>query len=360
MGEDDRGQTSAATDGDGLAGDIWGDPEIELHDDGDADDEDDEDIIESPTTEQPSMLPRPNRSDEDGNPFVTIVDVSGIHHLPVVFCACEMAELHNDISYLRMGLFPTSFERIQTVFTLDVLKDFRLSKLECKTSAYQYYQKLRRLTCPAFPKAVLNRYRELRRLSREYRNIKLWKMFGRAHDEPEGHGSLTAATGTESAGQQDIDQGAMAIDEDLTPTDSYDGQRGKLASFCPACPQPGVNLPDDWEDDDRKYSHAAVRCDETLILYLRGLYTRVLTADGNFKADHLTPRNEADDVRLTEGEGFMTAQGPYTAHLKDATEHATRTQRVSFLFLSGKLAMRWGVVRHIRCPWFVMFGARGS
>ena len=24
---------------------------------------------------------------------------------------------------------------------------------------------------------------------------------------------------------------------------------GALAIFCPACPQPGVNLPDDWEKD---------------------------------------------------------------------------------------------------------------
>ena len=27
---------------------------------------------------------------------------------------------------------------------------------------------------------------------------------------------------------------------------------GDLAHFCPACPQPGVNIPADWEVDDRK------------------------------------------------------------------------------------------------------------
>ena len=67
------------------------------------------------------------------------------------------------------------------------------------------------------------------------------------------------------------------------------------------------------------------------MVYLRGLYTRVLTADGNFKADHLTPRNQVDDVRLTEGEGFMTAEGPYAVHLKDATENATKNKRVSLV-----------------------------
>ena len=254
-GDDGRGQASAPVGGDGLEGDLWGDVEIELDDGGDADDEDDEEIMELPSSEQPSMLPRPNRTDDDGNPFITIIDVSGIHHLPVLFCSCTTAELHLDISYLRMGLFPTSFERIQTVFTLDVLKDFRLSNLECKTSAYQYYQKLRRLTCPAFPKAVLNRYRELRRLSREYRNIKMWKMFGRAHDEPEGD---ITGTNTNSLGQEERCEERMDLDEDRQPPARYEVPRGTLASFCPACPQPSINLPDDWEDDEQRYTNAAV------------------------------------------------------------------------------------------------------
>lgn len=28
---------------------------------------------------------------------------------------------------------------------------------------------------------------------------------------------------------------------------------GDLAIFCPSCPQPGVNLPDNWKDDSRKF-----------------------------------------------------------------------------------------------------------
>ena len=227
---------------------MWGDPEVEIND-GDVDDEGDENIIEHPTKGQPRMLPRPPCFDEERNPFVTIVDVSGIHHLPVVFCSCDTAELHLDISYLRMGLFPASFEKIQTLFTINVLKDFRLSNLECKTSAYQYYQRLRRLTCPAFPNAVLNRYRELRRLSREYRNMKLWKIFGRAHDEPEGGG---AAGIVRDVAETERDWDLMVHDQELSGTEVGDVPRGKLASFCPACPQPGINLPDDWADDAQR------------------------------------------------------------------------------------------------------------
>src|SRR6266567_4781617 len=142
----------------GLEGDIWGDPELPLNAEEHSDDGDDDDeTMEAPSTEHPSTLPRPPHFDEDRNPFVTVIDVSGIHHLPVIQCSCEDVDVQIDVTFLKMGLF-----------TIDVLKDFRLSNLECKTSAYQYYHRLRRLTCPAFPKAVLNRYRELRRLSREY------------------------------------------------------------------------------------------------------------------------------------------------------------------------------------------------
>ena len=68
------------------------------------------------------------------------------------------------------------------------------------------------------------------------------------------------------------------------------------------------------------------------ILNFRELYTRVFIADGNFNADHLTPKNKEDDVHLTEGEAFMTADGPYKDHLNDATSKATRNSRVSYYY----------------------------
>ena len=29
-------------------------------------------------------------------------------------------------------------------------------------------------------------------------------------------------------------------------------QPGSLAIFCPACPQPGINLSEDWKNDERR------------------------------------------------------------------------------------------------------------
>jgi len=146
-------------------------------------------------------------TDNYGNPFILVVDSSGLFRIPVVYCSCSA--ISRDLQFVDLAFFPASFENTKTAFTFRCLDDFRLSNLECKTSAYQYFQRLRRLTNPAFPNSVPNRYAELRRLSRQWRNLKLRKWFGFGH-WPE------------------------------SPT------TGQMALFCAACPQVDVNLPPDW------------------------------------------------------------------------------------------------------------------
>ena len=97
--------------------------------------------------------PQPNTEDSLGNPIVLVIETNGIHRLPLHLCTCPGAA-PTDEQLLTSQLFPTSFQTIKTLFTFKVLDDFRLSNLTCKTSAYQYYVKLRRLTSPAFPKSV--------------------------------------------------------------------------------------------------------------------------------------------------------------------------------------------------------------
>lgn len=87
-------------------------------------------------------------------PVIVIVDVSGIHEMPVHFCTCLPRPISNDLQLLDAGLFPATFRRPKTAFTFRVLDDFRMDNLESKTSAYHYYSKLRRVTNPAFPASV--------------------------------------------------------------------------------------------------------------------------------------------------------------------------------------------------------------
>jgi hypothetical protein len=151
--------------------------------------------------------------DNEGNPFVTFVDILGVHQIPVVRCHCR--ETAEDLLFMEQSYFPASFVDIRTVFTFSVLKDYNLANLECKTSAFQYYQKLCRITSPTFLRSVPNRYREFRRITRQWRNLTLHQKAGRGHECGEG-------------------------------------KAGEMALFCAACPQPGINLDENWMSDVNK------------------------------------------------------------------------------------------------------------
>jgi hypothetical protein len=157
------------------------------------------------------------RTDALNNPYVRVVHTNGIHHISTVFCTCRGREnTHCDMMAAR--LIPTSFIRYRTMFTHAVLDDFRVTNLECKASAYQYFQKLRRETSRMSPENVPNLYHELRRMSRLWRWMKKLKWAGVHHDRG----------------------------------DHMSPKSGTLANFCPACPQPGINLPASWESDQNK------------------------------------------------------------------------------------------------------------
>lgn len=85
--------------------------------------------------------------------MMSIVDRTGVHQLEVHWCRCANAA-QDDIQLLEMGFFPSSYKRIRTVFTFHVLDEYLLDNLECKTSAMHFYEKIRRLTCSAFPHTV--------------------------------------------------------------------------------------------------------------------------------------------------------------------------------------------------------------
>ncbi|KAH9483512.1 hypothetical protein JR316_0002980 [Psilocybe cubensis] len=82
--------------------------------------------------------------------------------------------------------------------------------------------------------------------------------------------------------------------------------KGELAIFCPACPQPGINLPTNWREDTNQW-----------------VYKRIFVADGNFKADHVRSEKPSRDVWLSEGSGMIPDCTEYHAFLKSAIEALT-------------------------------------
>ncbi|KAG1775259.1 hypothetical protein EV702DRAFT_1047112 [Suillus placidus] len=184
-----------------------------------------------------------------------VVDTSGLHSLMIRFCRCTNA-LSPDMQLFKMGLFPASFTLPKTAFTFAVLDNFLLDHLECGTSAMNYYSKLR----------------ELMRVGRQWRQLKQLKWHGFSHEKRQP-------------------------------------KAGELALFCPACPQPGVN----------------VNLAEKNAADPAWLYSRSLVMDGNFKAEHMFPANLTDEVALTDGLGFMVGDAQYKMHLAKAKDVVNRS-----------------------------------
>ena len=161
-----------------------------------------------------------HKDDEYQCPMITVVDITGIHEIRLRFCRCQKLDDHPIAEQLlNAGLFPSSFKKPRTVFTFRVLKDFDLANLEGKTAAFKYYSKLKRLSSNIFPHMAIDRYRELLRVLRQWRDL-----------------------------QSRLRAGDLFAEKN-PPKDQ---QKGRLGIFCPACPQPGVNLPANWKDDENQ------------------------------------------------------------------------------------------------------------
>ncbi|KAF8231927.1 hypothetical protein L208DRAFT_1141698, partial [Tricholoma matsutake] len=73
--------------------------------------------------------------------------------------------------------------------------------------------------------------------------------------------------------------------------------------FCAACPQPGVNLPENWTKDPDQMA-----------------YTWTFVMDGNFTTVHQKHKNAHHDIKLSHGDFFMTELNHYKSHLAIAKE----------------------------------------
>lgn len=150
--------------------------------------------------------------------YVRVIHTNGIHNIAMISCECQGLEtVASDLVASR--LLPASFQRIQTLFSTQLLDHFRLCNLELKATAYQFYHLLQRLTDPLNPSDVLNLYNEFRRMSRIWRWMKRLKWAGYGN----GHSKVA------------------------------DVKAGELTIFCPACPQPDINIPEDWKQDPARY-----------------------------------------------------------------------------------------------------------
>ncbi|KAJ7470638.1 hypothetical protein FB451DRAFT_1400216 [Mycena latifolia] len=203
-----------------------------------------------------------------------VLHSNGIHEVRVDFCGCERQRTAGspDVQLLRYGWFPATDDRPQTCATLDVLAQFQQETLQSKMTMYNFYGVLEKLTDNTGIKPP-DRYHEWLRMCRKYRHALMLKRAGRA-------------TSYASGGAEATEQGELALE-------------------CPACPRPGINLPEGWENATPED---------------RFLYTLFIALDACFRLKRLLVSSELRDPDLGSGWGYMVDTGPYCEYLRTVTD----------------------------------------
>ncbi|KAG1722798.1 uncharacterized protein EDB91DRAFT_1240183 [Suillus paluster] len=188
------------------------------------------------------------------NDFV-IIDVNGVHAIGLDFCGCQTAQVHVT-QLLQVHLFPATTVKPKTAATFRALEHFQILSFESKVSAFEFYQ-------------MVDHYEAFLRMIREWRFLKQVKQSGQGHHP----GSIAAM------------------------------EPGSCAVTCPACPHPGKNLPDGWENAPPES---------------RFLYALFLVIDANFRLARRNVSSDAVDPGLNHGYSFFVKETKSTCSSHNA------------------------------------------
>ncbi|KAJ7429283.1 hypothetical protein B0H11DRAFT_2266310 [Mycena galericulata] len=216
----------------------------------------------------PCGSPRPGHQD------FTVLNWNGLHNVAVDFCGCSNSHLAGAPrqQLLRMSWYPSTHAEPQTAATFRLLEMFHIMTLQGKVTTYDFYSGLEKLTDNTGMAKMKDRYKSFMRMMREWRHLVMLKRGGRGND------------------------GTRRVAE-TTP--------GELAVTCPACPQPGVNLPEDWGAAEGTK---------------RFLYILFIAIDACFRLKRRLVSSEAKDPALGSGWAYFTEDAPYRAYLLGVTD----------------------------------------
>ncbi|KAJ7092018.1 hypothetical protein B0H15DRAFT_922120 [Mycena belliarum] len=200
-----------------------------------------------------------------------VMDTLGIRVVKLSFCGCDTRVTHRQ-QLMRACLWPATSKDPQTCATFNVIRLFEVQNCLGKISAYDYVRSLELLTNGDGLTPPPDRRRAFRAIARQYRMMEMLKRAGRGNDD---------------SGVRGTKQGELALD-------------------CRACPQPGINLPDDWDkidwdtmDEDQRYKY-----------YLE------LSEDANFKLINRNIGTEEKDPVVDDGAGYFCNRAEYSEHIR--------------------------------------------
>ncbi|KAG6825488.1 hypothetical protein H0H92_003581, partial [Tricholoma furcatifolium] len=182
-----------------------------------------------------------------GDDFV-VIDIRGIH---------------------EVGLDFSTTTNPKSAVTFRALETYEMLSYSSKISCFEFYQSLLWLSDNTGTEIV----KGFLLMVRQWRYLRMMKRAGRGHD-PDG-----AVAGT---------------------------KEGECAVLCPACPQPGINLPDGWEHTPSDKQH---------------LYALFLGIDANFRLKRKYISDDTRDPDLGHGFAYFVREKPYKEHLEKFSDY---------------------------------------
>ncbi|KAJ7064182.1 hypothetical protein C8F01DRAFT_1250435 [Mycena amicta] len=176
-----------------------------------------------------------------------------------------------------------------------VVIDTNVAPASQRSNAHDFVGTLERLTDPTGLGKTPDRYRAFSRMARQHAWLKRGKRSGLGHRR--------------EAWNADAVGGAYPVPP------------GALAVLCWACPQPGFNLPEGWENCDPE--------DEFL-------YGLMLALDANFRLKNRMRANERHDPSLGSGWSYFMDDEPYKEHLRDYVAEEDVSTCIAFAALMQK------------------------
>ncbi|KAK7022721.1 hypothetical protein VNI00_016997 [Paramarasmius palmivorus] len=209
----------------------------------------------------------------------TVLDVNGIHVVDIDFCGCDDVDAKSQL--IEIGLWPASYKDPQSAASFNLMRTFHLINLQGHLSPTDFYRSLERMTDGTGLRKLPDRLTQFMLMVRQWRHIKMGKRIGRGHDP----------TGLEG-----------------TP-------KGSATVPCRACPQPGANLPQNWESTSPELSW---------------LYALILSIDANFKQKARARANDSRDPALGPGWGCFVDNEEYMEEVRKQTKQDEISHCVGF------------------------------
>ncbi|KAJ7148600.1 hypothetical protein C8R46DRAFT_1231115 [Mycena filopes] len=202
-----------------------------------------------------------------------LYDVTGVHEINVDFCGCLDSAgkplQERRVQLLRACWWPATITAPNTCATFRVLRLFQILNCLGKLSAYNFLRGLEMCTNHDGLDKPPDRRKPWMHIVRQWREVKRGKRRKRGH----------RAGGMKGTAQ------------------------GELTEKCRACPQPGWNLPEDWEK---------------IAPFYRFIYFVFLAQDANFRLSNRSVSSELNDPILGDGWGYFCkreGEDGYKAHI---------------------------------------------